>query len=55
MESKETKQCFTLVVKEVVVFSNEISEEMKWEHVGKPKLLWQLSVSILNDFEDPFT
>ena len=40
MESKETKQSFALMVKEDVVFSTEIFEEMKLEHVGEPKPLW---------------
>ena len=53
VESKETKQSFTLVIKEVVS-SPEIFEEMKLEHVGEPKPLWQHSTSIHHDFEDPF-
>ena len=43
-----------LVVKEKVVSSTEIFEEMKLEHVGEPKPLWQYSATILHDFEDPF-
>ena len=40
------------MVKEEIVSSIEISKEMKLEHVGEPKPLWQHSVSILHDFED---
>jgi len=39
VESKETKQNCTLVVKEEVVSSTEVLEEMKLEHVGETKLL----------------
>jgi len=53
-ESKETKESFALVVKEEVVSSTEIFEEIKLEHVGEPKPLWQYSATILYDFEDSF-
>ena len=42
------------MVKEEVVSSIEISEEMKLEHVGEFKPLWQHSASILYDFEGFF-
>jgi len=54
MESKETKQSFTLVVKEDVVSYTEISEKIELEHMGETKLLWQHSTFILHDFEDSF-
>jgi len=54
LESKETKQSFTLMVKEEVVASTEIFEKINLKHVGEPKPLWQHSSSILHDFEDSF-
>ena len=54
MELKETKQNFTLVVKEEVIFYTEIFEEIQLEHVGEPKPLWQLSKFVRHDFGDPF-
>jgi len=54
MESKETKQCFAPMVKEEVVSSIEIFEEMKLKYVGEPKPFWQHSASILQDFKDLF-
>ena len=49
MNSKKSK-----VLKEEVVSSTEISEEMKLEHVTEPKSHWQHSTFILYDFKDPF-
>ena len=42
------------MVKEEVVSSTEIFEEMKLEHVGEPRSFWQHSVSIFHDFEGHF-
>ena len=53
-ESKEIKQRFTLVIKEKVISSTKIIGEMKLEHVGEAKPLWQHNATILHDFEDPF-
>ena len=54
MESKETKQSFALVIKKEVDSSTEIFEEIKLEHVGEPKPLWQHNATILHDFKDLF-
>ena len=54
VDSKETKQSFALVVKEEVVSSTEISEELKLEHVREPRALWQHNATIFHDFKDHF-